>query len=81
MARDAALQRARRWNGTKAVTLASQTHLPDEVHEAAREHFSEKTVLDLTLVVVTINSWNRLAISMRAIPGTYRSQKSLGVAS
>jgi alkylhydroperoxidase family enzyme len=51
------------------------------VYEAAREHFSEKTVLDLTLVVVTINSWNRLAISMRAIPGTYRSQKSLGVAS
>lgn len=42
IARDAALQRAGRWRGTEAVTLASQTHLPDEVYEAAREHFSEK---------------------------------------
>lgn len=42
MAREAALQRARRRNGTEAVTLASQTHLPDEAYKAAREHHSER---------------------------------------
>src|SRR5438876_10352743 len=66
---------------TEAVTLVSQTHVPDEVYEAVREHFSEKELLDLTLAVVAINSWNRLAISLRAIPGTYQPKKSSAAAS
>lgn len=57
---------------TEAVTLVSQSHVPDEVYELARKQFSEKELVDLTLAVVQINSWNRIAISMRAVPGTYQ---------
>jgi AhpD family alkylhydroperoxidase len=56
----------------EAVTLVSQDHVPDEVYEAAREHFSEKELVDLTVALVAINGWNRLAVSFRTVPGTYQ---------
>jgi alkylhydroperoxidase family enzyme len=43
----------------------------DELYAATREHFNEKEIADLTWVVATINSWNRIAISFRAVPGHY----------
>ncbi|HKW55847.1 MAG TPA: carboxymuconolactone decarboxylase family protein [Candidatus Acidoferrum sp.] len=57
---------------TEAVTLVSETHVPDSVYEEVRKQFSEKEIVDLTLAVATINSWNRLAIALRAVPGHYR---------
>jgi AhpD family alkylhydroperoxidase len=57
---------------TEALTEVSKTHVPDTVYEAAREHFDEKELVDLTLAVVAINGWNRFAIGFRAVPGTYR---------
>src|SRR5579871_52554 len=57
---------------TEAVTLVSETHVPDDVYERVREFFDEKRLLDLTLIVATINVWNRLAISFRAVPGAYQ---------
>jgi len=57
---------------TEAVTLVSEEHVPDNVYEAARRQFSEKELVDLTMAVVAINGWNRLAISFRAVPGTYQ---------
>jgi hypothetical protein len=57
---------------TEAVTLISEGHVPDSVYEEARRHFSEKELVDLTMAVVSINGWNRLAISFRAVPGTYQ---------
>ncbi len=57
---------------TEAVTLVSQTHVPEEVYERVRAHFSEPELVNLTLAVVAINSWNRLAISFRQVPGTYQ---------
>lgn len=56
---------------TEAVTRIEQGHVPDEVYQAVREHFSEKELADLTLAVVAINGWNRLAISMRSPVGDY----------
>jgi AhpD family alkylhydroperoxidase len=53
---------------TEAVTLVSETNVPDEVYEEARRHFSEKEMVDLTMAVVTINSWNRASIAFRAQP-------------
>src|SRR5919109_2555294 len=47
---------------TEAVTLITDGHVPDEVYEEVRRHFSEKELADLTLAVVTINAWNRLSI-------------------
>ena len=61
---------------TEALTLVSQTHVPDSVYEEAREYFSEKEIVDLTFVVTTINAWNRLAIALRAVPGHYRPASS-----
>ena len=56
----------------EAVTEVAHGHVPDEVYEQAREHFSEKELVDLTLAIVAINGWNRLAISFRKVPGTYQ---------
>jgi AhpD family alkylhydroperoxidase len=58
----------------ESLTLVSQTHVPDETFEAVKKHFSEKEIVDLTIVVGLINLWNRLAISMRAVPGVYQAK-------
>ena len=60
---------------TEAVTLVSETHVPDEIYELVRKQFSEKELADLTLAVATINAWNRLAIAGRTTPGTYQAPK------
>lgn len=56
---------------TEAVTLVSESHVPDEVYERARDQFSEEELVNLTLAVVAINGWNRLSISFRVPAGTY----------
>jgi AhpD family alkylhydroperoxidase len=53
---------------TEAVTLVSHEHVPDAVWEAVKPHFSDEEIVDLTLLISTINSWNRLAISFRKMP-------------
>lgn len=60
---------------TDAVTRVAETHVPDEVYEKVRAHFTEKEIADLTLAVATINAWNRVAISLRAEPGKYQPAK------
>ena len=60
---------------TEAVTLVSVGHVPDDVYEQARAQFSEKELADLTWAVAAINAWNRVAISMRAVPGEYQPPK------
>lgn len=57
---------------TEAVTLVSQNHVPDEVYERVRREFTEAELINLTLAVVAINGWNRLAISFRSVPGSYQ---------
>lgn len=57
---------------TEAVTRISETHAPDELYRLARQSFSEKELVDLTMAIVAINGWNRLAISFRKVPGTYQ---------
>jgi AhpD family alkylhydroperoxidase len=59
---------------TEALTLVSQTHVPDDIYEYARRHFTEAELINLTLAVAAINGWNRVAISFRAVPGTYQPQ-------
>lgn len=61
---------------TEAVTLISETHVPDEVYEQAREQFSEQELAYLTLAIIAINGWNRLAVSFRTVPGTYQPRKA-----
>lgn len=53
---------------TEAVTLVSQDHVPDAVWETVKPHFTDEEIVDLTLLISAINSWNRFAISFRKMP-------------
>lgn len=57
---------------TESLTLISETHAPDEVFEQLREQFDDKELMDLTLAIVAINGWNRIAIGFRAPVGDYQ---------
>jgi AhpD family alkylhydroperoxidase len=61
---------ALRW--AEAVTRLDDGHVPDEVHREVSEQFDEAGVANLTLVIATINAWNRLAIAARTPAGTYQ---------
>lgn len=63
---------------TEAVTLVSKAGVQDEVYEKARCQFSEKELVDLTMAVIAINGWNRLAVSFRAIAGSYQPPSPSG---
>jgi len=56
----------------EAVTLITEGHVPDALYEETRKHFNEQELIDLTLAVTTINSWNRITIAFRTTPGTYQ---------
>ena len=53
---------------TEAVTLISDTHAPDDLYDEVRAQFSDAETVNLTMLIATINAWNRLAIAFRAIP-------------
>jgi alkylhydroperoxidase family enzyme len=55
----------------EALTEISINGVTDELYAEARRHFDEKTLVDLTLAIVAINGWNRLAIPFRSQAGTY----------
>jgi len=62
---------------TEALTLIAQTHAPDADFEGLKPHFSEKEILDLTLLITQINAWNRLAIGFRSQhPRTWKAEKA-----
>ena len=60
---------ALRW--TDALTAIARNEVSDELFSEVRAHFSEKELVDLTMVVVTINGWNRLSVSFRTPVGDY----------
>jgi AhpD family alkylhydroperoxidase len=53
---------------TEAVTQVAQTHVPDEVWNRVKPYFTPEELVDLTLLVSTVNTWNRFAISFRTTP-------------
>jgi AhpD family alkylhydroperoxidase len=50
----------------ESLTNIAATHAPDEVYEEVRGQFSEKELVDLSIVIAMINAWNRLSIGSRA---------------
>src|ERR671912_1689873 len=46
----------------ETLTLIASRHVPDELYARTREHFTEAELVGLTLAVIAINDWNRLAI-------------------
>jgi AhpD family alkylhydroperoxidase len=57
---------------TEALTLLTEGHAPDDVYQRVRAQFSEEEIVNLTLAVAAINSWNRLCVSLRVPAGTYQ---------
>jgi AhpD family alkylhydroperoxidase len=57
---------------TEALTLITEGHVPDDIYELAKQSFSNEKLVNLTVAVITINGWNRLAISFRSVPGAYQ---------
>jgi AhpD family alkylhydroperoxidase len=52
---------------TEAVTLVSQTHATDDVHEELLGQFSEEELVKVTVAFATVNAWNRIALGFRAV--------------
>lgn len=59
---------------TEALTKISENDVPDSLYEATRKHFDEKEIVALTMAIIAINGWNRLAISFRTVPGSYKPE-------
>ena len=57
---------------TEALTLITDGHAPDEVYAEVRKEFGEEELVNLSLAIISVNGWNRLAIGFRTIPGEYQ---------
>ena len=53
---------------TEALTLVAESHVPDSVWKQVQPQFTPEEVTDLTLLISTINAWNRFAIAFRKLP-------------
>ena len=56
----------------EAITLVSDTGVPDEVWDRAAARFEPDELAELVFAITAINAWNRLMISARTEPGHYR---------
>ncbi len=52
---------------TEALTLIAQTRAPDADYALLAEQFTPDEQAKLTLLIVTINAWNRFAVGFRAV--------------
>lgn len=66
---------------TETLTNISSTEVTDEIYAKVREQFSEKDLADLTLAIISINGWNRIAIPFRATPNHFEVPVPEAVAS
>jgi AhpD family alkylhydroperoxidase len=57
---------------TEAVTEIGRNGVSDALYDEARAQFTEKQLVDLTVAVIAINAWNRLAVSFRPAVGSYK---------
>jgi AhpD family alkylhydroperoxidase len=46
--------------------------VPDEVWQEASEHYDEESLAALVVAIATINAWNRISVTTRMVPGSYR---------
>lgn len=62
---------------TEHITLIGQEDVSDEVYREVGQHFSNAELIDLTIAIIAINGWNRLAIAFRAVPGQEHAQPAV----
>ncbi|HEX5353463.1 MAG TPA: carboxymuconolactone decarboxylase family protein [Rhodanobacteraceae bacterium] len=60
---------------TEALTRIPENDVPDALYDEVRKQFSDKELVDLSLAIIAINGWNRLAIPFRSEPGHYQPRK------
>jgi len=56
----------------ESLTKIAGGQVPDEIYSDLQEQFSEAEIIDLTLAITTINSYNRINIAFRPKVGTYQ---------
>jgi AhpD family alkylhydroperoxidase len=59
---------------TEAVTLIANSPVSDEIYNEVSRYFTSDEIVNLLMAIVTINSWNRIAITAQMIPGSYEPQ-------
>lgn len=59
---------------TEAATRIADGHVSDAIYDEARQHFDEEELVNLMLAIVTINGWNRIAITFQSPVGNYQSK-------
>lgn len=55
----------------EAVTRVATEDLPDALYAQVHAQFDDKALVDLTLAIIAINGWNRLAVGFRAEVGSH----------
>lgn len=58
---------------TEAITRIATQEVSDALYAELREHFDEKSLVDLTLAIIAINGWNRMNVAFRTVVGGYVS--------
>lgn len=58
---------------TEALTLIAENDISDELYQKVAAQFEEKEMMALTMTVIGINGWNRLAIAFRTEVGDYQA--------
>ena len=55
-------------NWAESVTLCAESGVPDEIYMEARNIFSEQELVDLTYLIINMNSLKRIGVSFRMVP-------------
>ena len=56
----------------ETLTRVSENHAPDHIYDEVHKQFNDAEMVALSMAIVAINGWNRLAIGFRADAGTYQ---------
>ena len=57
---------------TEAITDIGRSGVSDALYDDARSQFTDKALVDLTIAVIAINAWNRLAVTFQPAVGNYK---------
>lgn len=53
---------------TEAITLINKEQVPDDIYNEVEKHFNEEEIAQLIMSIITINAFNRIAISTKVLP-------------
>ena len=61
---------------TEALTRVAEMHAPDDAYAGLEPHFTDEEKVKLTLLITTINAWNRIAIGFRSVHPVQSAEKA-----